>query len=269
MEIIIKRDKIFSGVDVGAATAKAVIFRDGKILGHAIMPTGHNVRQSAREVTEKAIGRSGLSISIEELDYVISTGYARNTVTFADKSSTEIICHAKGANFMIPEARTIIDIGGQDSKTIEVDENGNVQNFMMNDKCAAGTGRFLDVLAVVLEAGSVDNMGPLSLKSDNPCSITSTCTIFAESEIVSLRAEGRSREDLIAGVHKSIATRVSAMVRQIKIIPEVIFTGGVAKNIGVKKALENILAGGIVIKVPEEPQIIGAIGAAILAAEKC
>lgn len=260
-------NKIYGGVDVGAATAKSVILSEGKILGHAIIPTGHDVKLSAKIVTQKAIEQSGLSMSIEEIDYIISTGYARNNVAFADKSFTEIICHAKGANFMIPDARTIIDIGGQDSKTIEVDEDGNVQNFMMNDKCAAGTGRFLDVMAVVLEAESVDNMGPLSLKSSDPCNITSTCTIFAESEIVSLRASGRSREDLIAGVHKSIATRVSAMARRLRIIPKVIFTGGVAKNTGVKKALEIALEGDISIEVPEEPQVIGAIGAAILASE--
>ncbi len=259
--------KIYGGVDVGAATAKSVIISEGKILGHAIIPTGHNVKLSAKSVTEMAIENAGLSISIEDIEYIISTGYARNNVSFANKSSTEIICHAKGANFMIPDTRTIIDIGGQDSKTIEVDEDGNVQNFMMNDKCAAGTGRFLDVMAVVLEAGVVDNMGPLSLKSKEPCNITSTCTIFAESEIVSLRAAGRTREDLIAGVHKSIATRVSAMARRLKIIPKVIFTGGVAKNTGMKKALENALEGDFSIEIPEEPQVIGAIGAAILASE--
>ncbi len=260
--------KIYAGVDVGAATAKSVIFSNGSILGYAIIPTGHNVKISAKDVTEQAVKQAGLSMAIEDLDYIISTGYARNNVGFADKSSTEIICHAKGANFMIPDARTIIDIGGQDSKAIEVDENGNVQNFMMNDKCAAGTGRFLDVMAVVLEAGTVENMGPLSLKSDSPCNITSTCTIFAETEMVSLRAEGKSREDLIAGVHKSIATRVSAMSRRLKIIPKVIFTGGVAKNVGVRKALEQAMGDDIRIEVPEEPQVIGAIGAAILAAEK-
>ncbi len=260
-----ENSKIFGGVDVGAATAKTVIFSEGKILGYAIIPTGHNVKVSARNVTEQAIERSGLSMSIEDLDYVVSTGYARNNVNFADKSSTEIICHAKGANFMVPDTRFIIDIGGQDSKTIEVDGNGNVQNFMMNDKCAAGTGRFLEVMAVVLEAESVDKMGPLSLKSDDPCNITSTCTIFAESELVSLRAAGRPREDLIAGVHKSIATRVSSMAKRLKIEPRIIFTGGVAKNIGVKKALENALEDGIQIEIPEEPQVIGAIGAAIIA----
>src|SRR5512137_485180 len=154
---------IFAGVDVGAATAKAVIFGGNKILGYSIIPTGHNVRVAAEKVTMEAMERAGISRSVHDLDYVISTGYARKAVPFAGKSVTEIICHAKGANFVIPEARTIIDIGGQDSKAIEVDEKGNVRDFVMNDKCAAGTGRFLEVMAGVLEVGSIDSMGPMSL----------------------------------------------------------------------------------------------------------
>lgn len=255
---------IFAGVDVGAATAKTVILSGDRVVGYSIVPTGYDVKLAAQQVTIEAIGRAGISKSLDELDYVISTGYARNAVAFADKSTTEIICHAKGAHFMIPETRTIIDIGGQDSKAIEVDDEGNVRDFIMNDKCAAGTGRFLEVMADVLQVGSVGNMGPLSLKSENPCQISSTCTIFAESEVVSLRAEGKSREDLIAGVHEAIASRVAAMAKRLRIIPRVIFTGGVAKNVGVKMALEKEF--GMDIMVPEEPQIIGALGAALLAA---
>ena len=145
-----------------------------------------------------------------------------------------------------------------------MDDHGDVRDFVMNDKCAAGTGRFLEVMAGVLQVGSVDNMGPFSLKSENPCQISSTCTIFAESEIVSLRAQGKNREDLIAGVHDSIALRVANMSRRLRIRPAVVFTGGVAKNIGVKQALENRF--GTDITVPEEPQIIGALGAALFAA---
>jgi len=207
--------------------------------------------------------KAGLPASFDKLDYVLSTGYGRNAVSFSNKSATEIICHAKGAHFLIPETRAIVDIGGQDSKAIEVDEQGNVRDFVMNDKCAAGTGRFLEVMAEVLEAGSVSNMGPLSLMGTNPCHISSTCTIFAESEVVSLRAEGRGREDLIAGVHRAVAARVAAMAKRLRIRPEVIFTGGVAKNIGVKKALEDEF--GMDIVAPEEPQIMGALGAALLA----
>lgn len=255
---------IFAGVDVGAATAKTVIFSNNRILGYSIIPTGYNVKLAAERVTLEAMERAGISKSLDELDYVISTGYGRNAVTFANKSVTEIICHAKGAHFTVPETRTIVDIGGQDSKAIEVDEKGNVRDFVMNDKCAAGTGRFLEVMADVLEVGSIDSMGPMSLKGGSPCNISSTCTIFAESEVVSLRAEGRSREDLIAGVHRAVASRVAVMAKRLKIKPEVIFTGGVAKNIGVKRALEEEFA--MEISVPEEPQIMGALGAALLAA---
>jgi len=255
---------ICAGVDVGAATAKTVIFSNNRILGYSIIPTGYNVKLAAERVTLEAMERAGISKSLDELDYVISTGYGRNAVTFANKSVTEIICHAKGAHFTVPETRTIVDIGGQDSKAIEVDEKGNVRDFVMNDKCAAGTGRFLEVMADVLEVGSIDNMGPMSLKGGSPCNISSTCTIFAESEVVSLRAEGRSREDLIAGVHRAVASRVAVMAKRLKIKPEVIFTGGVAKNIGVKRALEEEFA--MEISVPEEPQIMGALGAALLAA---
>ena len=257
--------KIFAGVDVGAATAKTVILSDNRMLGYAIIPTGYDVRLSAQQVTVEALKRSGVSKSIDKLDCVIATGYGRHTVDFTSKAVTEIICHAKGAHFMIPGTRTIIDIGGQDSKAIELDDQGNVRDFVMNDKCAAGTGRFLDVMAQVLQVGSIDNMGPMSLESREPCSIGSTCTIFAESEVISLRAAGRNREDLIAGLHRSIVLRVAVMARRLNIRPEIIFTGGVAKNVGVKKALEEEF--GMAISVPEEPQIIGALGAALLASE--
>ena len=169
---------IFAGVDVGAATAKAVILSDNSMLGYFIIPTGYDVKLAAEQVTLEAMERAGLSRSLDELNYVISTDYARNAVAFANKFTTEIICHAKGAHFVIPETRTIVDIGGQDSKAIEVDEEGNVRDFVMNDKCAAGTGRFLEVMAGVLQVGSIDNMGLLSLESENPCRISSTCTIF-------------------------------------------------------------------------------------------
>jgi predicted CoA-substrate-specific enzyme activase len=255
---------IFAGVDVGAATAKAVILCDKRVAGYAVIPTGHDVKLAAEQAVIQAMERAGISTPISKLDYVISTGYARNAVAFSNKSTTEIICHARGAHFTFPEVRTIIDIGGQDSKAIELDDEGNVRDFIMNDKCAAGTGRFLEVMAGVLQVGPVDNMGPLSLKSKDPCQISSTCTIFAESEVVSLRAEGRSREDLIAGVHDSIASRVANMSRRLNIKPMLVFTGGVAKNVGVKKSLE--VKFGISIAVPEEPQIIGALGAALFAA---
>jgi predicted CoA-substrate-specific enzyme activase len=252
-----------AGVDVGAATAKTVILGDGEILGYAVKPVGHDVKLATNKVIKEALDKAGLSISIDDLNYVISTGYARESVGFANKTVTEIICHAKGANFVIPSTRFIIDMGGQDSKAIEVDREGNVINFIMNDKCAAGTGRFLEVMASVLEVGSIDEMGPLALQSNGPCCISSTCTVFAETEVVVLRAEGKDRKDLIAGVHKAVSSRVAAMASSLTIRPDAVFTGGVAKNTGIKKFLEEEI--GMEILVPDEPQIIGALGAALFA----
>jgi predicted CoA-substrate-specific enzyme activase len=254
---------LVAGIDVGAATAKAVILGDGKILGYAVKPVGHDVKLAANEVTKKALDKAGLLTSIDNFNYVVSTGYARESIEFANKTVTEIICHAKGAHFMIPSTRFMIDMGGQDSKAIEVDPEGNVLNFVMNDKCAAGTGRFLEVMASVLEVESIDEMGPLALQSNEPCRISSTCTVFAETEVVVLRAEGKDRKDLIAGVHKAAALRVAAMASGLTIRPDAVFTGGVAKNIGIKMFLEKEL--GMEILVPDEPQIIGALGAALFA----
>lgn len=253
------------GVDVGAATAKAVVLIDGTVAGYSIAPTGHNVRTAGDRVAEEALKMALSSNPSCVVQYVVSTGYGRKAVSFANRAATEIMCHARGARFLVSGARTVIDIGGQDSKAISLDESGAVADFVMNDKCAAGTGRFLEVMAQILQAGSVDHMGPLSLKAKAPCSISSTCTIFAESEVISLRAEGASREDLIAGVHRAVASRVGVMARRIKVRPEVVFTGGVAKNIGIKRALEQEF--GVTVVVPDEPQIVGALGAALMAAD--
>ncbi len=254
---------LVAGVDVGAATAKTVILGDGKILGYAVRPVGYDVKLAANEVSREALDRAGLSISMDDLDYVVSTGYARESIEFSNKTVTEIICHAKGAHFMIPSTRFIIDMGGQDSKAIEVDPEGSVINFTMNDKCAAGTGRFLEVMAQILQVGSMAEMGPLALRSKEPCPISSTCTVFAETELVVLRAEGKDRKDLIAGVHKAVASRVAAMASNLICRPDAVFTGGVARNTGVKKFLEEEF--GREFLVPDEPQIIGALGAALIA----
>jgi predicted CoA-substrate-specific enzyme activase len=252
-----------AGIDVGAATAKAVILGDGEILGYAIRPTGHEVKLTAEKVIKEAMEKAGLSTSADDLNYVISTGYARESIAFANKTVTEIICHAKGAHFVKPSTRFIIDMGGQDSKAIEVDPEGNITNFAMNDKCAAGTGRFLEVMAQVLEVESVAEMGPIALQSKEPCRISSTCTVFAETEVVVLRAEGKDRKDLIAGVHKAVALRVAAMASSLTFRPDAVFTGGVAKNIGMRRFLEEEI--GMELLIPDEPQIIGALGAALFA----
>jgi predicted CoA-substrate-specific enzyme activase len=254
---------LVAGIDIGAATAKTVIIGDSVILGYAIRPTGHDVKLATNKVIKEALEKAGLSASIKGLNYIVSTGYARESVDFANKTVTEIICHAKGAHFVIPSTRFIIDMGGQDSKAIEVDPEGNVINFTMNDKCAAGTGRFLEVMAQVLEVESVAEMGPLALQSKEPCRISSICTVFAETEVVVLRAKGKDRKDLIAGVHKAVASRVAVMASSLTFRPDAVFTGGVAKNSGVKKFLEEEIR--MELLVPDEPQIIGALGAALFA----
>jgi predicted CoA-substrate-specific enzyme activase len=250
------------GLDIGAATTKAVILNDNKIISYSVLPTGQSVKMATDKVIGEVIEKSGASIS--EFDQVVSTGYGRHSVSFADRAVSEIICHAKGANFLLPSVRTVIDIGGQDSKMIALDREGNVTNFAMNDKCAAGTGRFIEVMAHVLEV-SLEDMGKLSLNSQKPSLISSTCTVFAESEVVSLRAKGEKRENLIAGIHKGIASRTVTMGRSIGFNKDVAFTGGVAKNVGVKRELERAI--GLQIIVPEEPQIVGALGAALLAGD--
>jgi predicted CoA-substrate-specific enzyme activase len=251
---------IVAGVDIGAATAKAVILDSGKVLSFSIMPTGHLVAQAGETIIRKALEKVGLSFN--DLKYIISTGYGRRAVSFANNAVTEIICHAKAVNLVLPQAKTIIDIGGQDSKVIRLDASGNVINFVMNDKCAAGTGRFLEVMAGVLEV-DINEMGSISLLSEKACQISSTCTVFAESEMVSLRAEGKRREDIIAGIHRAMAHRIAIMGRSVGFKKEVVLTGGVAKNVGIKGAMEEEI--GLQILIPEEPQIMGALGAAILA----
>jgi len=251
---------VVAGVDVGAATAKAVILNNDSVLASSVIPTGFSAAGAGEAVTKEALQKAGLTM--DDLEYIVSTGYGRRAVSFANKVLTEIICHAAGVSWLIAEARTIIDIGGQDSKVIGLDDQGNVTNFVMNDKCAAGTGRFLEVMAGVLGV-KISEMGPESLRGQEACQISSTCTVFAESEMVSLRAEGRSREDIIAGIHKALARRVAIMGAPVGFKQEVVFTGGVAKNVGIKKALEDEI--GLEILIPEEPQIVGALGAALLA----
>ena len=206
---------------------------------------------------------SELKIARKSLRRIVATGYGRNSVTFADKTITEITCHAAGAHFLNPELRSIIDIGGQDSKAIVMDKNGKVLDFAMNDKCAAGTGRFLEVMARALEL-DIGAFGNLSQQADRPANISSLCTVFAESEVISLIATGESRRNIIAGIHKSISSRVMAMASRIGLPPPIMMTGGVAKNSGVVRAFEEKC--GQTIQVSPQAQVIGAIGAALIAA---
>lgn len=249
------------GIDVGSISAKAAVIQDGELLGGTVILTGYNARNAGQNVFDKLL--AVLNIDSATVDRIVATGYGRNSVDFADKAITEITCHAAGAHFQDPAVRSVIDIGGQDSKAISLDSEGRVNDFAMNDKCAAGTGRFLEVMARALEV-DLDAFGDMSLKADAPAAISSLCTVFAESEVISLIARGEKRANIIAGIHESIGSRVLAMAKRVGVAEPVMMTGGVAKNIGVVKALED--RAGVVIKVSPNAQINGAIGAALLAA---
>lgn len=250
------------GIDVGSISAKAAAVRNGRILTTCVMMTGYHAGQAGRQVFEQALAQS--DFAAEDVHRIVATGYGRNSIDFADKAVTEITCHAAGAHFLDPQVRSIIDIGGQDSKAIVLDEGGKVRDFAMNDKCAAGTGRFLEVMARALEV-DLDAFGELSLTADKAAPISSLCTVFAESEVISLIAKGETRPNIIAGIHASIGARVVAMARRIGVQPPVMMTGGVAKNIGVVKALEEKLDVGL--RVSPQAQLTGAIGAALIAAD--
>ena len=252
---------ITAGIDIGSITAKAALIEENRLLGTRLQFTGYNAQKAGKAVLEELIAQTG--VQREQIALVVSTGYGRNSVDFADKAITEITCHGAGAHFIDPETRFVIDVGGQDSKVIKIDAAGKVLDFAMNDKCAAGTGRFLEVMARAMEA-DLDDFGEISARADNPASISSICTVFAESEVISLISKGETRENMIAGIHESVASRISAMARRVGVIEPVMMTGGVARNPGVVRALENRLRVGI--RVSTHAQLNGAIGAALLAA---
>lgn len=251
---------ITAGIDVGSISTKAVIMGNGTILATYVITTGYNTRNAAGEVFERAL--AGASLSAAEVDRIVATGYGRRNVDFAHKSITEITCHAAGACYLDPRVRSIIDIGGQDSKAMVLDDSGKVVDFTMNDKCAAGTGRFLEVMARALEV-DLDAFGELSLDAEKAAPISSLCTVFAESEVISLIARGEKRANIVAGIHASIGARVAAMARRIGVREPVMMTGGVARNTGAVKALEQKLGTGL--RVSDRAQLTGAIGAALLA----
>ena len=247
----------FVGVDIGSTMTKVVIMNEA-VVASVIGATGPEHRKLANRVMEEALASAGLHF--DEITYVVATGYGRINVPFADRQITEISCHAKGVSSLLPTARIVIDIGGQDCKGIKL-RNGRVVDFVMNDKCAAGTGRFLEVIAEGLGI-RLEEMGELSLAAKNEIDISSTCTVFAEQEVVAKLAEGMPVADLVAGIHKAIAARLDGMVSRLKIEPDVAVTGGGARNIGLVRALEARL--GYPTIIPPEPLLTGAIGAALL-----
>jgi predicted CoA-substrate-specific enzyme activase len=255
---------LFAGIDVGSLSTDAVIIdQEGTIRGSSVVLTGASSKKAARKAFDEALAMA--DASPEDIQFIVSTGYGREIVPFAHHQVTEITCHGKGAHALFPETRTIIDIGGQDSKAIRIGKNGKVMDFAMNDKCAAGTGRFLEVMARTLEL-DLEDMGPRSLQAKNSVSISSMCTVFAESEVVSRIADGNAIEDIIRGIHNSIADRVIALMKRVGVQEQVTMTGGVAKNVGVVAALSSKL--DTKLNIAEEPQIVGALGAALLALEQ-
>lgn len=251
-------DLYVAGVDIGSTMTKIVI-KNETILASIIGPTGAEHRRLAYRVMEEALAQAKLSF--DQITYIVATGYGRISVPFADKQITEITCHTRGVNWLFPSARTIIDLGGQDAKGIKA-MNGKVVDFVMNDKCAAGTGRFLEVIAEAL-GFKVDEIGEVSLRSRKAEKISSTCTVFAEQEVVSRLSEGAALEDILAGIHEAIASRVYSMVERLRVEKDVVLTGGGAKNVGLIKAFQDRI--GHQILVPPEPLLTGAIGAALLA----
>lgn len=248
------------GIDVGSITTKAAAVVDGELKLSKIDSTGYDAKKTAGMIFDQIL--ESLKLGRNDIQGIVSTGYGRNSVSFADKAITEITCHAAGAFYINPDIRSVIDIGGQDSKVILLNDNGRVLDFAMNDKCAAGTGRFLEVMARALEI-ELEHFGAMSLKSQTPSQISSLCTVFAESEVISLIARGERRENIVAGIHDAIGARVASMAKRVKIVSPVMMTGGVAKNTGLVKALERRLKQKILIA--ESAQIVGAIGAALLA----
>lgn len=248
------------GIDIGSTACKAVVLKDGKeIAGSAIIQTGTGTSGPGR-VYEEVFAAAGITPG--DASRTVVTGYGRLTFDKADSQISELSCHAKGVHFLLPGARTIIDIGGQDAKALKLSPAGTLTGFVMNDKCAAGTGRFLDVMAKILEV-DVGDLAGLSERSGERISISNVCTVFAESEVISHLAAGRSREDIAAGIHMSVANRVSGLARRVGIEPEVVLTGGVAQNAGVVRAMAEILE--MPISPAPIPQLTGALGAALYA----
>lgn len=249
--------RFVAGIDIGSATTKVVLLRADEVLGSVLLET---VPDGAGTALDKAL--SAGKFGREEMACLVATGYGRINVPFADKVVTEIACHARGVHYNFPAARTVLDMGGQDCKAIRVGEGGRHLDFVMNDKCAAGTGRFLEVMARTLRV-PIEELGPLSLESAQPVEISNICAVFARSEVIRYLRRGVPKADIAAGLHEATANRVVALLRRIGVEEELVISGGIGKNIGVVSRVESKL--GLRARIPEEPQLIGALGAALFA----
>jgi predicted CoA-substrate-specific enzyme activase len=255
-----KNGKLTAGIDVGSRTTKAVVWDGNEVLSRILNFTGWSPEESAIRAYQSVIQEIG----IDRVERIVVTGYGRLKTPFADQTVTEITAHAKGVSHFLPQTRTLIDIGGQDSKALVLENGGLVLDFTMNDRCAAGSGKFLEFLALTMELPVAD-FAELAYTSKNPVQISSICTVFAEAEVLSLLAEGVPKEDIARGVHRSIAFRVAQMAKTLQIRPPVVFTGGVARNRCMIQELSLIL--GSELLIPEFPEFTGALGAAIIAQE--
>lgn len=251
---------ITCGVDVGSLSGEAVILVDGEIAAYSIVRTGPESAGTAIQALEEALKKT--TVRKEDIEFTVATGYGRVVVPFADKNITEIACHAKGAHFFTPTVRTILDMGGQDCKAIRCDENGKVTTFLMNDKCAAGTGRSMEVMAALLNV-RLEDIGPLSLEGKGKLKVSNTCVVFAKSEVLSLMRRGEPTSKILAGLCDGVADRVKSLIRIVGVEEDFVISGGISKNIGVVSRIEQKL--GVKAHICFEPQIVGAVGAALFA----
>ena len=259
---------ITAGIDLGSLSVDAVILSSengdkGKILSYSIIPTGVDNVKTANTAMEEAL--KGTDVTLHDIDFIIATGYGRVIVPFANKNITEITCHGKGAHWLTPSARTVLDMGGQDCKVTRINSNGKAVNFVMNDKCAAGAGRSMEVMAKLVRE-PLEEIGELSLKSyENPAAVSSTCVLFARSEVTGLLRKGYHKNDILAGACDALTSRILSLIGRVVLEEDLFISGGIAKNIGIVKRIEDKL--GVKAIIPEEPQIVGALGAAIFAKE--
>jgi len=253
----------FMGIDIGSVTTKAAITKDGELIASYIMPSGANYKIAAQKAWEGVLEKGGLSPS--DMAYIVATGYGASSADFVQERVTDISCCARGVHHVFPSVRTVIDIGGQASKAIRVNDEGRATNFVVSERCAAGSGRFLQIIARVLQVG-IKDIGPLSLKSKNPITYTTGCAVFGESEAISRVAEGTPMEDIVAGVHNAIAAKVSNLTDRVGLEEDCALTGGGALDVGLVKRVQEKL--GVHLLVPPEPEITAALGAALLAAER-
>lgn len=257
---------ITAGVDIGSTASKALVLQDDEIKSCVIGPSSTNPAKTARDIFEQALAKAGQSEP--DVNCIVGTGYGRAHVPFAHTNFSEISCHGRGANYFLNSVRTVIDIGGQDTKAITIDKDGNLLDFAMNDKCAAGTGRFLEMMVRSLDI-SLDELSSLHFQEGEPCVIGNMCSVFAESEVINLVNEGTPLARIVKGLHQSLAGRVTSLVKRVGVEPEVVITGGVAKNKGVIDSIAKKI-GTELVTFPDgvDPQIMGALGAALIARDQ-